>query len=256
MKLVDTHCHLDFPVFEQDRQLVLESCRQQGVEKIIIPAVARSNWSSVIQLCETSHDLHPALGLHPVFAEQHQVNDLLELETLLSSHREQVVAVGEIGLDYYIPQPDKEKQLMLFEAQLQLARKFDLPVILHVRKAHDQVLSLLRSVGCKGGTAHAFNGSQQQARKYIEMGFKLGFGGTLTYENANKIQALAKALPLDSIVLETDAPDMVVASHKGQRNSPAYLPEILHALGDVRNETLEQLAEQTTANAMAVFSLT
>ena len=255
MKLVDTHCHLDFPAFDEDRVEVLKACREQGIEQVIIPAVARSNWSAVLEICGQEAGLFPTLGLHPAFTKQHQDSDLVELEKLLFTHREQLVAVGEIGLDFYIQEPDKEKQSALFEAQLQLALQADLPVILHVRKAHDQVLEFLKRVGVKGGTAHAFNGSLQQAKKYIELGFKLGFGGTLTYENAHKIHSLARHLPLDSIVLETDAPDMVVASHKGQRNSPAYLPEILQALADLRSETIQQLAEQTTANAHAVFSL-
>ncbi|WP_126456547.1 TatD family hydrolase [Sulfuriflexus mobilis] len=255
MKLVDTHCHLDFPAFDADRAEVLATCRRLGVAQVIIPAVARSNWAKVLELCEQNDALYPALGLHPVFTEQHRDSDLLELEKRLSSHRQEVVAVGEIGLDFYIDKPDKQRQSALFEAQLQLARQADLPVVLHVRKAHDQVLGFLQGVGVKGGTAHAFNGSLQQAKKYIELGFKLGFGGTLTYANARKIQALAKALPLESIVFETDAPDMVVASHKGQRNSPIYLPEILQALAGLRSETVQQLAEQTTANAHAVFSL-
>jgi TatD DNase family protein len=255
MKLVDTHCHLDFPAFDEDRAEVLCACREQGIEKVIVPAVARSNWLSVLELCGQDAGLFPALGLHPVFTEQHQDSDLLELEKLLSTHRKQLVAVGEIGLDYYIQDPDKEKQSALFEAQLQLARQADLPVILHVRKAHDEVLGFLQRVGVKGGTAHAFNGSLQQAKRYIDLGFKLGFGGTLTHENANKIHALARQLPLNSIVLETDAPDMVVASHKGERNSPAFLPEILQALSSLRSETIQKVAEQTTANAHAVFSL-
>lgn len=255
MKLVDTHCHLDFPAFDEDRDKVLNNCHAQSIEKIIIPAVARSNWSDILKLCKENSSLFPALGLHPVFTEQHQNSDLIELESLLSIHRDNIIAVGEIGLDFFITDPDKAKQLMLFEAQLDLAHQVDLPVILHVRKAHDQVLELLKSSGIKGGTAHAFNGSLQQAKKYIDMGFKLGFGGTMTYENANKIHALAKALPLNSIVLETDAPDMVVASHKGQRNSPEYLPEILQALSNIRSEPVQQIAKQTTENAHAVFSL-
>lgn len=255
MKLVDTHCHLDFSAFDEDRTEVLDACWRQGIGKIIIPAVTKSNWPSVLGLCEQDARLFPALGLHPVFTEQHQDSDLQELERQLFMHRKQVVAVGEIGLDFYIKEPDKDKQSIFFETQLQLARQADLPVILHVRKAHDQVLALLQHAGVKGGTAHAFNGSLQQAKKYIELGFKLGFGGTLTYENANKIHAMAKNLPLDSIVLETDAPDMVIASHKGQRNSPVYLPEILQALARLRSEKIEQIAEQTTANAHAVFSL-
>ncbi|MDT8404290.1 TatD family hydrolase [Sulfuriflexus sp.] len=255
MQLVDTHCHLDFSAFDEDRAGVLSACRQQGIAQIIIPAVTRSNWANVLGLCAQEKGLHPALGLHPVFTAEHQDDDLVELEGLLARHREQVVAVGEIGLDFFIDNPDREKQSALFEAQLQLARQADLPVIVHVRKAHDQVLGFLQRAGVRGGTAHAFNGSLQQAKKYIDLGFKLGFGGTLTYANASRIQALARQLPLDSIVLETDAPDMVVASHRGQRNSPLYLVEILQALAAVRSESARRLAEQTTMNARTIFSL-
>jgi len=255
MQLVDTHCHLDFPAFDEDRVGVISACKQQGIEQIIIPAVTRSNWANVLELCAQEKGLYPALGLHPVFTEEHQDGDLEELEALLARHREQVVAVGEIGLDFFIDTPDREKQSALFEAQLQLARQADLPVIVHVRKAHDQVLGFLQRAGVRGGTAHAFNGSLQQAKKYIDLGFKLGFGGTLTYAKASKIQALARQLPLESIVLETDAPDMVVASHRGQRNSPLYLVEILQALAAVRSESAQQLAEQTTMNARTIFSL-
>ena len=255
MQLVDTHCHLDFPAFDEDRVGVISACKQQGIEQIIIPAVTRSNWANVLELCAQEKGLYPALGLHPVFTEEHQDGDLEELEALLARHREQVVAVGEIGLDFFIDTPDREKQSALFEAQLQLARQADLPVIVHVRKAHDQVLGFLQRAGVRGGTAHAFNGSLQQAKKYIDLGFKLGFGGTLTYAKASKIQALARQLPLESIVLETDAPDMVVASHRGQRNSPLYLVEILQALAAVRSESAQQLAEQTTMNARTIFPL-
>jgi len=250
MQLVDTHCHLDFPAFDEDRVGVISACKQQGIEQIIIPAVTRSNWANVLELCTQEKGLYPALGLHPVFTEEHQDGDLEELEALLARHREQVVAVGEIGLDFFIDTPDREKQSALFEAQLQLARQADLPVIVHVRKAHDQVLGFLQRAGVRGGTAHAFNGSLQQAKKYIDLGFKLGFGGTLTYEKASKIQALARHLPLDSIVLDTDAPDMVVASHQGRSNSPAFFPVFLRALSSLRNETVQHLADHTHAHAL------
>jgi TatD DNase family protein len=253
MELIDTHCHLDVAAFDADRRQVLDRARQQGVRRMVIPAVDAGRWAGLIQLCQSEQALFPALGLHPVYLQAHRREDISALEREIEKQRP--VAVGEIGLDYFIRELDREKQQVLFEAQLEVARNAGLPVILHVRKAHDQVLSTLRRIRVSGGTAHAFNGSIQQARQYIEMGFKLGFGGMLTYQRSNRIRRLAEDLPVDAIVLETDAPDMVVADHRGERNSPEYLPHCLRALADVRNEDADFLARQTTINACGVFSL-
>ena len=252
MNIIDTHCHLDVADFDLDRDEVINRCRTAGVSKIIIPAIESKTWDKLLALCKTENGLYPALGLHPVFIEQHQPDDIKQLEQLLETARP--VAIGEIGLDFYIKELDQQQQTDLFEAQLQIAKNHDLPVILHVRKAHDQVLQLLKKVKVKGGFCHAFNGNLQQANKYIELGFKLGFGGTLTYENAHKIHRLAKELPLDSIVLETDAPDMVVNSHRGERNSPEYITDCLNSLAKIRNEDAELIAKQTTQNANDVIN--
>ena len=252
MNIIDTHCHLDVADFDLDRDEVINRCRTAGVSKIIIPAIESKTWDKLLALCKTENGLYPALGLHPVFIEQHQPDDIKQLEQLLETARP--VAIGEIGLDFYIKELDQQQQTDLFEAQLQIAKKHDLPVILHVRKAHDQVLQLLKKVKVKGGFCHAFNGNLQQANKYIELGFKLGFGGTLTYENAHKIHKLAKELPLDSIVLETDAPDMVVNSHRGERNSPEYITDCLNSLAKIRNEDVALIAKQTTQNANDVIN--
>lgn len=252
MNITDTHCHLDVADFDLDRDEVLDRCRSLGISKVIVPAIESKTWSNVLDLCRSNKGLYPALGLHPVFIEQHQADDIKKLEQLLE--KASPVAIGEIGLDFYLKNLDKDKQLALFEQQLLIAKKHELPVILHVRKAHDQVLQLLNKINVKGGFCHAFNGSLQQAEKYIKLGFKLGFGGTLTYENSSKIHALAKALPLESIVLETDAPDMVVESHRGQRNSPAYIIESLNALANIRNEDVNVIAQQTTLNANDVIN--
>ena len=251
MNIIDTHCHLDVTDFDFDREQVLKHCHMAGISKIIIPAIESKTWSGLLELCQSGEGLYPALGLHPVFIDNHQTDDIKRLEKLV----EQVspLAIGEIGLDFYLKDLDKNKQLELFEQQLLLAQKYNLPVILHVRKAHDQVLQLLKKIKVEGGFCHAFNGSLQQAEKYIELGFKLGFGGTLTYENSTKIHQLAKTLPLDSIVLETDAPDMVVESHRGERNSPEYIVEALAALAKIRNESVEFIATQTTNNANDVM---
>ena len=256
MEIIDTHCHLDVADFDSDRNEVLDSCRTKGISKIIVPAIEAKTWSNVLELCEKEKGLYPALGLHPVFIKQHQPDDINKLEKILEETTP--VAIGEIGLDFYIKDHDQKQhqkqQLTLFEAQLNIAKAHGLPVILHVRKAHDQVLQLLKKVKVKGGFSHAFNGSLQQAQHYIDLGFKLGFGGTLTYENSTKIHGLAKSLPLESIVLETDAPDMVVESHRGQRNSPEYIMDSLAALARIRNEDVNVIAKQTTQNANDVIN--
>ena len=253
MELIDTHCHLDVAAFDADRHHVLDRARQLGVQRMVIPAVDAGHWEGLVQLCRSEQGLFPALGLHPVYLQAHKLDDIAALEREIEKQRP--VAVGEIGLDYFVRELDREKQQALFEAQLEVARNAGLPVILHVRKAHDQVLSTLRRIRVRGGTAHAFNGSLQQARQYIDMGFKLGFGGALTYQRAHRIRGLAVNLPVDAIVLETDAPDMVVAAHRGERNSPEYLPPCLQALAEVRNEDAELLARQTTISACRIFSL-
>ncbi len=251
--LIDTHCHLNLIDFDRDRNEVLQNARKSAVGGIVIPGIQRAGWSQLISMRETASGLYPALGLHPYFVADHLAQDLVELQQMIKLHRP--VAVGEIGLDFYPPELDRNKQLSLFEAQLSVAKAADLPVLLHNRKAHDQMLTLLRKIKVKGGICHAFNGSLQQAKQYINLGFKLGFGGMLTYERSSKLRNLAANLPIESIVLETDAPDMPPASHQYQRNSPEYLPEILEALAEVRAEPVDKLAQITTENACAVLEL-
>jgi len=253
MELVDTHCHLDIEVFDADRGQVLERARECGVRRLLVPAVDAKHWDGLLQLCDSDKYLYPALGLHPVFLQAHTSGDIASLESAVEKHRP--IAVGEIGLDYFVRELDRAKQQTLFEAQLEIARNANLPAILHVRKAHDQVLSTLRRIPVRGGTVHAFNGSLQQAQRYIDMGFKLGFGGMLTYARSRKIRQLAANLPIDALVLETDAPDMTVSAHQGERNSPEYLPYCLQALAEVRDAEPDELARQTTRNACSVFSL-
>ncbi len=251
--IVDTHCHLDFTEFDHDRLTVINRARQAGVSDIVIPGVKRKSWPRVVELAQLQPRLYYALGLHPVFLHEHREQDLVALDQELFEPG--AIAVGEIGLDFYQRDLDRERQRTLFREQLHIAGTHNLPVILHVRKAHDETLCELDKTGVAAGIVHAFNGSLQQGLKYVEMGFKLGFGGMLTYEHSRKLRRLAKELPLSSMVLETDAPDMVVSSHRGARNSPEYLPCVLETLSYVRCESAEQIAAATSANAFAVLGL-
>lgn len=253
MELIDTHCHIDVEEFAADREAVLTRSRQAGVTRLVVPAVMAQGWRHLLDLCRREQGLLPALGLHPVYLDRHHDADVEALAEWVA--RERPIAIGEIGLDFFVTELDRQRQQRLFEAQLQVARDANLPVILHVRKAHDQVLATLKRLRVRGGIAHAFNGSLQQAQQYIDLGFKLGFGGMLTYERSNKLRALARKLPLEALVLETDAPDLTVAAHHGERNSPEYLPDCLRALAEVRDADPEAVAHATSRNAEQVLNL-
>ncbi|MFT6915293.1 MAG: TatD DNase family protein [Motiliproteus sp.] len=259
LRLCDTHCHLDFSEFDAVREALLKSCVSLGVAAIMVPGVSAEHWSRVLELCarETvsgSLLLRPALGLHPCFMAQHREEQLPQLEALLQQHP--VVAVGEIGLDFWSADADVDAQMLLFSRQLVLAKTYRLPVLLHVRKAHDQVLKqlrLLRFTG--GGIVHAFSGSLQQAQQYIDLGFKLGVGGAITYTRAQKLRRTLQQLGPESWVLETDAPDMPLAGRQGALNRPDYLPEIFAVLQALFGCSAEQLAAQLWRNSEAVLGL-
>jgi TatD DNase family protein len=253
MVVIDTHCHIDVEDFDADRMAVIDRARVAGVVAQVVPAVMAPTWDHLLQVCRDHAGLHPALGLHPAYLALHRPGDVAELADRVAQERP--VAIGEIGLDFFIPDPDREGQQALFEAQLRIARDHDLPVLLHVRKSIDQVLATLRRIKVRGGIAHAFNGSRQQAEQFMELGFKLGFGGVATFERAQKIRALARELPLEALVLETDAPDLPPAWCKGERNSPEFLPGILRVIAELRGATPEEVAAHTTANACAVLRL-
>jgi TatD DNase family protein len=254
MELIDSHCHIDVDEFAADRDRVLAECRRLGVTRLVVPAVETATWEHLLQVCRSQPGLYPTLGLHPYYLERHLDDHLQALEQQLALNSD-VVAVGEIGLDFYIAELERDRQQQLFEAQLAIARAANLPVILHIRKAHEQVLNTLKRIKVRGGIAHAFNASLEQAQRYIDMGFKLGFGGMLTFERSTRLRALAKTLPLDAIVLETDAPDMPGEPWQHQRNSPAYLPFYLETLAALRGEDKEKVAAVTTANVKSVLSL-
>jgi TatD DNase family protein len=251
--LIDTHCHIDVEEFATDRDAVIARARALGVGIQVVPGVVQPGWSNLLAVCRRHPGLYPALGMHPVYLDVHRPEHLEALKALVVQERP--VAIGEIGLDYFIADLDRTAQQALFEQQLKIARDADLPVILHVRKAIDPILATLRRIRVKGGIAHAFNGSRQQADQFLDLGFKLGFGGVTTFERAQKIRRLVRELPLGAIVLETDAPDLSPAWYKDRRNSPEYLPEILDTIAALRGEAPERVAAQTTANACEVLDL-
>ena len=253
MELIDSHCHLDLPAFDHDRAAVIDRCRDRGVTGFVVPGVRAAGWQPLWRLSMQVPGLYPAFGLHPVFLKAHDAGDVAALEKMLARHRP--VAIGEIGLDYHVAGLDRERQQSLFESQLEIARSAGLPVILHVLKAHDRVLSTLKRIPVPGGIVHAFNGSLQQARQYAAMGFCFGFGGMLTFPRSTRLRALARDLPLESIVLETDAPDMTVMQHRGERNSPEYLPYCLSALAGVRAAAPDEVARITTQNVRELLGL-
>ncbi|MEG2876595.1 MAG: TatD family hydrolase [Comamonas sp.] len=262
---IDTHCHLDAPEFDADRSAVRAAGRSAGVGHCVIPAVERSNWQTVRELAHAGGDSY-ALGIHPLYTPQAADEDLDLLAQELAARRAdaRLLAVGEIGLDFFVPGLDAERQLQIYRAQIALARRFDLPVILHVRQSSDKLLQQLRATPVRGGIAHAFNGSAQQAQMFIDLGFKLGFGGAATYERAHKLRRLAAELPLSALVLETDAPDIpphwvyTTAEQRAAglpqgRNSPAELPRIAQVIAGLRGMPLADLAVATTRNACAAL---
>jgi len=249
---IDTHCHLDAEEFGNTQADVVCNAHEVGVHLIFVPAVARANFDSVRSLCEQYPSCAPAYGIHPMYTDTAMPDDLLVLRDYLQQHRP--IAVGEIGMDFFINHYDQARQEFFFVEQLKLAREFDLPVLLHIRKATDTILKNLRQHGVNGGIAHAFNGSRQQADEFIKLGFKLGFGGAMTYSRATKLRELAATLPLESIVLETDAPDIPPDFLKrGLPNEPKYLPHIAQTLADLRGMTLEKVALATSQNAQSIF---
>ena len=255
--LIDTHCHLDASEFAADRDAVYQRALAAGVAIQVIPSVTRANFADVEATCRRYPGCLPAWGMHPMYIDVHQEAHLADLRIQIESWRP--VAIGEIGLDLFVPELDFARQEYFYVEQLKIAREFDLPVLLHCRRANDQILKQLRRFNLKGGIAHAFSGSRQQADVYLKLGFKLGFGGAFTWTRASNLRALAKELPLDAIVLETDSPDIapawVGAEGKPGRNEPAEVARIAACLAELRGENVEEIIRQTYANACVVLEL-
>lgn len=260
---VDTHCHLDASEFDADRDAVVQAAEQAGVHGIVLPAVAVSNFGAVRALAQRHAACVYALGIHPLCTPGAGQPDLDRLRTEVEASLDdpRFVGIGEIGLDFFVPGLDADHQTWLYVEQLKIARDFDLPVLLHVRRSQDQVASQLRRVGVRQGIAHAFNGSEQQAARFLDQGLKLGFGGNLTFERARQIRRLAAGLPLDALVLETDAPDIAPAwltdgqfgEQRNARNSPAEVAGIAAELSALRGIEPQELAQATWRNAVAAL---
>lgn len=264
--MIDTHCHFDVDDFDHDRAAVAARCVANGVEAVVIPGYVARLWPKLFSVCEslTQPRLFAAPGLHPVYIEEHEEAHLQELERLLQA-RAGIVAVGEIGLDYYVTELKaaglKEKQQAFFRAQLRLAQRYDKPVILHVRKAHQDVIPILKEEKFRnGGIVHAYSGGIEEARAYAKLGFKLGIGGPVTYDQAKRLRSVVEQMPLAALVLETDAPDMIPAPHRDPsvsrtRNSPEFLPSVAEGMALVKNTALDVVLRETRANSIGALRL-
>ncbi|MCH8536448.1 MAG: TatD family hydrolase [Alkalimonas sp.] len=256
LKLFDSHCHLNLPELADNITQHWQDARQAGVAGLLIPAVCRQHWPMLLQLQQQHAEWQVALGIHPWWVSQHSLGDVGALGELMQQQGSVVCAIGEIGLDFSLSPDSFAIQQQLFEAQLQLAIQLEKPVILHHRKSQPHLLAAMKRTGFKqGGILHAFSGSPEQGQAFIDLGFKLGIGGTITYERAAKTKRAVQQLPLDAFVLETDAPAMPLAGFQGQMNTPAQLARVFKQFCDLRPEPKAQLAEQLWKNTLEVLQL-
>ncbi|WP_213947688.1 TatD family hydrolase [Luteibacter sp. dw_328] len=253
LDLVDTHAHLDDASFDGDRGAMFDRASRAGVRRWIVPAIDRGNWEAIEVLCAAREGAFPAYGLHPLRIDAHRDEHLAELPGWLDGHG--AIAVGEIGLDFYVEGLDPVRQREVFVRQLHIAREHDLPVIVHARRAFEETIHTLRRVGGLRGVVHSFSGSEEQARQLFDLGFHLGIGGPVTYEGANRIRRVVAGMPLEWLLLETDAPDQPCAHRRGIRNEPAFMTDVLETIASLRDVSADDIAAATTANAMKLFKL-
>lgn len=251
--LIDSHCHLDAAEFAADRDAVIARARGAGVVAQIVPAIGAAHWPALAVLCAHEPDLYPAYGLHPAYLDDHRPADLTLLRERLAQG--DAVAVGECGLDFFVDTLDAGQQRHYFRAQLELAREFDLPVIVHARRAVEEVIHTLRAVGALRGVVHSYGGSEEQARQLWKLGFLIGLGGPVSYSRAHRLRRIAATMPLEFLLLESDAPDQPPAAQRGQRNEPASIRDILAEIAALREEPADTIAAATTANARRLFNL-
>jgi len=253
LALVDSHSHVDADEFDADRAQVIARAREAGVTRQLVPAVDAITWPKLRDVCAANPGLYPAYGLHPTFLAGHTPQHLEQLREWIE--RERPLAIGECGLDYFLEGLDRDAQRHYFEAQLELARDVDLPVIVHARRAVEDVVLAIRRVGGLRGVVHSFSGSRQQAEQLWEHGFLVGLGGPVTYARARRIRRLAATMPMEYLLLETDAPDQPDCHTQGRRNEPARLAVVLDTIAALRDQDPAQIAAATTANAERLFNL-
>jgi len=251
--LIDSHSHFDAPEFNVDRDAVLARARAAGVTRQIVPAIAASGWHALRDLCTSCSGLHPAYGLHPMYLAEHRPVHLDELAAFAA--RERTVAIGECGLDFHVEGLDAEAQRMYFVRQLEIAREIDLPVILHARRALDEVTAALRRIGGLRGVVHSFSGSIEQAQQLWKLGICIGIGGPVTYDRASRLRGIVATMPAEFLLLETDSPDQPLSTHRGMRNEPARLLEVLTTVAALRGESEDVVAATTSRNAERLFGL-
>ena len=253
LALIDSHTHFDDASFDADRDAAYQRARAAGVKALVLAAVSARLWPKLKAVAKGYPGLYPSYGLHPVWLAEHRPEHLDDLANWLT--RERPVAIGECGLDGYLPDLDPDLQAEYFAGQLRLARRHDLPVVIHARHAVDRAIKLVRRFAGVRGMVHSFSGSADQARRLLDLGILLSFGGPLTYPKATRLRGLMKILPLDGFLLETDAPDQPLSMHPGQRNEPAYLAEVLACIAELRNADPAEIAAATSANARRLFRL-
>jgi TatD DNase family protein len=251
--LVDSHCHLDAAEFDPDRDEVIARARLAGVARQLVPAIDAAGWPKLREVCASAPGLYPAYGLHPMYLSSHRPEHLHELRAWIE--RERPLAVGECGLDYFVEGLDRDEQSRYFEGQLELAREYDLPVIVHARHAVEAAIAAFRRVGGLRGVVHSYSGSEEQAGQLWKAGFLLGLGGPVTYDRAKRLRRIVAAMPIEQLLLETDAPDQPDAAIRGQRNEPARLAGIAETIAELRGISLGELAAATSANAERLFKL-
>jgi len=251
--LIDSHCHLDAAEFDRDRNDVIERARAAGVRGQVVPAVDAAGWPKLRDVCNGGDGLFPAYGLHPICLASHRPEHLDELREWI--RRERPLAIGECGLDFYLEDLDRDAQQFYFQGQLEIAREFDLPLVVHARHAVEAVLVAVKSIGGLRGVVHSFAGSPEQARQLAKLDFMIGLGGPVTYPRANRLRKLAATVPIEQLLLETDAPDQPDAGHRGQRNEPARIVNVLDEIARLRGEDPAGIAAATTRNAERLFGL-
>ena len=256
-RFVDTHCHFDFPPFTGDEVPSIDRAARAGVDAIIVPAIEAAYFERVLDLARRHDALYAALGLHPIVIEHHLDEHLDRLDAVLQTAEKKLVAIGEIGLDLYRENPQFARQQTILDAQLRLAKRHDLPVILHSRRTHDKLAMHLKRIDLpRKGVVHGFSGSLQQAQRFIELGYKIGVGGTITYPRASKTRDVMAQLPLSALLLETDAPDMPLNGFQGQPNRPEQAARVFATLCELRKETEEAIASALLENTRSVFGIT